>query len=184
MPDDNDARSLQRVQRLDQLPQDIEPTHDLWPSIAERISNGRSRSTTARLRFKRFVTAECAPWAVTAGIVFLVAIATSIWLTSERGGVIAPPQLQAAVPVDPVFVHERETLAATLPSALAALPLQARIGATSSLATVRTAQKRVLAALAKDGRNPELHEWLRDLQQQELQVMESIASAGEHARML
>jgi hypothetical protein len=183
-PHDADTRPPERVQRLDQLPQEIAPTRDLWPSIAEGISSGQARPTAGRLRLRRLRPSGWVPWAVAAGIPLLVVGAVSMWRTSDLGGIVARPDLQAATAGDPAFVRERETLAAALPSALAALPLQARIGATSSLSTVRIAQKRVLAALAKDNGNPALHEWLRDLQQQELRVMESIAGAGEQARML
>jgi hypothetical protein len=158
-----------KTRRLDELPQEAAPGRDLWLAIAAQIAPAQSRPK------RRLGVAPWLAWAVTAG---LAVVATGTWWMQRDPGVAA---LTAG---DPALKQERERLAAELPAMLDALPFADRFGAQQSLRAVRSAQSQILAALRKDAADPELLEWLRDNQQQEVRVMRSIASAGALTRSL
>jgi len=154
------------VRRLDELPRDIAPARDLWPSIAVRIE-----AEAAPARPRRRALPVWLPWSITAG---LALFASGAWWMTRPGD----------HGVDAEYRSERNRLAAQLPAVLDTLPAEARIGASQSLDAVRDAREKVLAELKRSGDDPVLREWLADTQQQEVRVMQAIVEAGARGRVL
>jgi len=166
-----------KTRRLDALAQDIAPARDLWPAIAAQIETPAARAPARSSR--RF--ASWLPWAVTAGLAF---VASGAWWVQRHGVARQDPELAALEAADPALANERRRLAAEIPALLEELPFEARFGATQSLDAVRGARTRIVAALKRDANDPELREWLLDIQQQEVRVMRAIANAGTQTRLL
>jgi hypothetical protein len=194
-PSDSDRR---KVTTLRELPQSIEPGHDLWPGIearlgsvagvdAERTVSGRHRG--ARMR-----------WLAAAAMV--ACVATGVWigrsLLPGGGGIGTAPSTaenRMAVPSpsgltaphgvyvsDPRYQHERAELVRTLEARLAALPPPAQAKVRASLATIEKAKADLEQALGRDPSNALLQELLVNTYQDEMRVLTDVHEASDPGR--
>jgi N-acyl-D-aspartate/D-glutamate deacylase len=195
----NDNGERKVVTSLADLPQAVQPPHDLWARIeagivAERpaaadADTGRSaRSNFTRLR-----------WMAAAAVI--ASLAVGMWIgrsvlptmqpiTNPTGGpgttTASLPQmndgaaaLQAAYIADPKYRKQREALVKSLEAQLASLPPDSRAKVISSLATIHKSMQDLEAALGKDPSNALLQELLVNTYQDEMRVLTTVHEASE-----
>jgi len=191
-PSNPDAR---KVSSLRELPQSIEPAHDLWPGIEAQLGDlphgasapagaGRARRGATRLR-----------WLAAAAM--LASVAVGVWIgrslvpglpgngTPLTTQVQTPPGLTGAHGVyvsDSRYEHERAELVRTLQARLAALPPPARAKVSASLATIEKAKTDLEQALGRDPSNALLQELLINTYQDEMRVLTDVHEASEPGR--
>jgi hypothetical protein len=187
-PSDTERR---KVTTLRELPQSIEPSHDLWPRIEAGLDTdgtvaGRRRAVRMR-------------WLAAAAMV--ACVATGVWigrsllpgplgnrtpLTAEtRAAGELPPGLTAAHGVyvsDPRYERERAELVRTLQARLAALPPPAQAKVRASLASIEKAKADLEQALGRDPSNALLQELLVNTYQDEMRVLTDVHEASEPGR--
>jgi hypothetical protein len=200
------------VRSLGELPRDVAPPRDLWPSISAQIAAdkaqgglevdpaGRSRHLPTRLQ-----------WAALAAVVF--ALAVGMWLgrsvlpgkgvqsgtgivassgnPAGSGGVTAPGAAQpgtgqavpaAAFVTDPRYLKERKEMIAALEAQLKTLPPQSQQKVASSLKTIRESMKDIEAAMGRDPANALLQELLVNTYQDEMRVLTAVHEASGAGR--
>jgi hypothetical protein len=196
-PSDPDAR---KVGSLRELPQAIEPAHDLWPGIEAQLGDlplGASAPSGERPARRG---APRLRWLAAAAM--LASVAVGVWigrsllpglpgngtppLTAEtRGAGEPPPGLTAPHGVyvsDPRYEHERAELVRTLQARLAALPPPARAKVSASLATIEKAKADLEQALGRDPSNALLQELLVNTYQDEMRVLTDVHEASDPGR--
>src|SRR6516164_3047515 len=142
-PSDTERR---KVTTLRELPQSIEPSHDLWPRIEAGLGDGAMPGQRRALRMR---------WLAVAAM--LACVATGVWigrsllpgpqgngtpLTAASRGAGESPGHGTAHGVyvsDPRYERERAELVRTLEARLAALPPPAQAKVRESLATIEKA---------------------------------------------
>jgi hypothetical protein len=198
----------QMLRSLGELPRDVAPPRDLWPSIAAQIAAekaqgapgawpaGRSRYLPTRLQ-----------WAALAAVVF--ALAVGMWLgrsvlpgkgVESGAGVVAssgapsnPPvstvqssggqAVPAAVYVsDPRYLKERKEMIAALEAQLTTLPPETQQKVAGSLKTIRESMKDIEAAMGRDPANALLQELLVNTYQDEMRVLTAVHEASDAGR--
>jgi hypothetical protein len=192
-PPDNDAR---KVTSLRELPQSLEPPHDLWPRIEAQLTDipdaAAGRATPARAGAMR------ARWLAVAAM--LACVATGVWIGrsflpgapgSTAGPVSANNQVvpdlrttafDAAYVSDPRYAQQRAALVRTLQAKLAALPPPARAKVEASLATIEKAKADLEQALGRDPSNALLQELLVNTYQDEMRVLSDVHEASDPGR--
>jgi hypothetical protein len=193
-PSNPDTR---KVGSLRELPQSIEPAHELWPGIEAQLGDlplGASapagdrptRRGATRLR-----------WLAAAAMVACVAVGvwigrslvpglpgngTSLTTQNERG-MQTPPALAGPHYVsDSRYEHERAELVRTLQARLAALPPPARAKVSASLASIEKAKADLEQALGRDPSNALLQELLINTYQDEMRVLTDVHEASDPGR--
>jgi len=192
-PPDNDAR---KVTSLRELPQSIEPPHDLWPRIEGQLTDipdaAAGRAMPARARTMRL------RWLAAAAM--LACVATGVWIGrsllpggpgSATGPVSANNQVvpdlrttafDVAYVSDPRYTQQRAALVRTLQAKLAALPPPARAKVEASLATIEKAKADLEQALGRDPSNALLQELLVNTYQDEMRVLSDVHEASDPGR--
>ena len=194
------------VGSLGELPRDVAPPRDLWPSIAAQIAEEKARGgPEAPLVGRSRYLPTRIQWAV-AAVVF--ALAVGMWLgrsvlpgkgvqsgtgivassgnPAGSGGAVQPGTGQAgvgqAVPAavfvtDPRYLKERKDLIAALEAQLKTLPPQSQQKVASSLKTIRESMKDIEAAMGRDPANALLQELLVNTYQDEMRVLTAVHEA-------
>jgi hypothetical protein len=187
-----------KVTSLGELPQALEPAHDLWPGIAARLEprSAAPASATAPRRTQRL------RWLAAAAMVASVAV--GIWIgrsllpganapaattTAARGapaaslaGFDAPTALDATYVADPRYREQRAALLRSLESRIATLPPVTRDKVLASLATIQHAKEDLEQALGKDPGNALLQELLVNTYQDEMRVLSDVHDASDAGR--
>jgi hypothetical protein len=192
---DGDRR---KVASLRELPQSIEPAHDLWSGIesalarpaAERLGaeeTGRRERRAARPRWLAAAAmVACAAMGVWIGRSLLPGAATGTAppVADTRPAVpgIAPTAFDARYVSDPRYERQRADLVRVLQERLAALPPPARAKVSASLAAIETAKKDLEQALGHDPGNALLQELLINTYQDEMRVLTDVHEASEAGR--
>jgi hypothetical protein len=196
----NGTDDTKRMHRsLGELPRDVAPPRDLWPSIAAQIAAekeqagsgvkpaGRSRFLPTRLQ-----------WAALAAVVF--ALAVGLWLgrsvlpgkeVQSGAGVVAssvaPSQIAPVVPTavyvsDPRYLEQRKEMVAALEAQLKTLPPETQQKVSGSLKTIRESMKAIEAAMGRDPANALLQELLVNTYQDEMRVLTAVNEASDAGR--
>jgi hypothetical protein len=192
-PTEGDRR---KVASLRELPQSIEPAHDLWSGIESALARtaeplgaeetGRRERRAARLR-----------WLAAAAMVACVAV--GVWigrslLPGAPPGTVppvadtppavpfAPTAFDARYVSDPRYERQRADLVRVLQERLAALPPPARAKVSASLAAIETAKKDLEQALGRDPGNALLQELLINTYQDEMRVLTDVHEASDAGR--
>ena len=195
-PSDTERR---KVTTLRELPQSIEPSHDLWPSIEARLSGVSAERADADGTVTWRRRAVRMRWLAAAAM--LACVATGVWigrsllpgpqgngtpLTAEtRATGESPPGRTAAHGIyvsDPRYEHERAELVRTLEARLAALPPPAQAKVRASLAAIEKAKADLEQALGRDPSNALLQELLVNTYQDEMRVLTDVHEASEPGR--
>ena len=198
-PRDRDAS---KVTALSQLPQAIEPGHDLWSHIEARLKEMQAAAlpaTGAQLVAARQRGARLR-WLAAAAMV--ASLAVGVWIghsvlpavghgATREAATSAPPgfaaatgasALDAAYVSDPRYGRQRAALLRSLPARLAALPPPARAKVMASLAALTKAKEDLESALGKDPGNALLQELLVDTYQDEMRVLTDVREASDPGR--
>ncbi|HEY1874807.1 MAG TPA: hypothetical protein VGG67_10425 [Steroidobacteraceae bacterium] len=194
-PSDSDVR---KVTSLRELPQSIEPPHDLWPAIEAQlggIPTEGSAADGAKPAYRRVVRMR---WLAAAAM--LACVATGVWIgrgllpgtpgagtspsVTNRVPVpgIAPTALDAAYVSDPRYQQQRAALVRQLQARLAALPAPERDKVTASLEAIEKAKADLEQALGHDPSNALLQELLVNTYQDEMRVLTDVHEASDPGR--
>jgi len=190
---DTEAR---KVTSLRELPQSIEPPHDLWPGIEaqlEDIPGAANGATPAQRRAVRL------RWLAAAAMVACAAV--GVWIgrsllpgtpggatapvTASRAPAItgvAPTALDAAYVSDPRYQQQRAELVRALQARLATLPPSERDKVTASLQAIEKAKADLEQALGHDPSNALLQELLVNTYQDEMRVLTDVHEASDPGR--
>jgi hypothetical protein len=171
-----------RVNRLDELAQDVSPVRDLWPAIAAAIEaeRGSSSMQSAQRRSR---------WLPAIGMAAAVALVT---LGVFIGRIITPPQVTvASTPAshgssevitaslrDANYRKQRESLLVEVQNRLEKMPAAERDKVKASLATLRRSIGEIEAALGRDPANALLQELLVSSCQEEMRALTAVRDAG------
>jgi hypothetical protein len=172
-----------RVNRIDELAQNLPPPRDLWPAIAAAIEADRAG-----------VSAASAPrrtrWLPAAGMAAAVALVTCGVLIGRflvppgAGTVAGTPAAQGAVDMLPAalrdanYRQQRVALLAEVEVRLAAMPAVEREKVAASLNTLRRSIGEIEAALGRDPANALLQELLVNSCQEEMRALTAVRDAG------
>ena len=195
----NDNGEHKVVTSLADLPQAVQPPHDLWARIEAGIVAERqgaaANTNTGRRAGSNFTRLR---WMAAAAVI--ASLAVGMWIgrsvapttrpaTNPAGGpgtTASLPQvndgaaaLQAAYIVDPKYRKQREALVKSLEAQLASLPPDSRAKVISSLATIHKSMQDLEAALGKDPSNALLQELLVNTYQDEMRVLTTVHEASE-----
>jgi hypothetical protein len=187
-PSDSPVR---KVTSLRDLPQSIEPAHDLWPRIEaqlEGIPADASAADGAKPVYRRAVRLR---WLAAAAMVACLAV--GVWIgrvgtlpmsATNRPSIpgIAPTAVDAAYVSDPRYREQRAALVRELQARLAALPPPARAKVSTSLATIEKAKADLEQALGRDPGNALLQELLVNTYQDEMRVLTDVHEASDPGR--
>mgnify|MGYP003413443651 CR=1 FL=1 len=142
---------------IDELPQSVEPTHDLWPAISARIESEGAASVARRAaRPRAGIPRSMAGLA----LVSLAVLAVGLYWRTQQSPQSDPGLLQAG------------------------LFAEAQLGVNEGLAAIRATRIQIEAALAQDNGNPELQAMLAGSLYEESRVMWLVADAGLPAGVL
>ena len=194
-PSNTDGR---KVTSLRELPQSIEPAHDLWPGIEARLEGIPAPGSADGMKplYRRAVQLR---WLAAAAMV--ACLATGVWigrsllpgtpgggtapLTVSHGPAIpgvAPTALDAAYVSDPRYQQQRAALMRELQARLAALPPPSRAKVTASLESIEKAKADLEQALGHDPGNALLQELLINTYQDEMRVLTDVHEASDTGR--
>jgi len=194
-PPDADAR---KVTSLRELPQSIEPPHDLWHRIESQLTGIPAEGAAAQGMPSQRRTVRLR-WLAAAAMV--ACVATGVWigrsllpgtpgggtapLTVSHGPAIpgvAPTALDAAYVSDPRYQQQRAALMRELQARLAALPPPSRAKVTASLESIEKAKADLEQALGHDPGNALLQELLINTYQDEMRVLTDVHEASDPGR--
>lgn len=195
-PSDSDVR---KVTSLRELPQSIEPPHDLWRAIEARLGEIPSEGLAAEGARRASRRAVRLRWLAAAAM--LACVATGVWIgrgllpgtsgvgtspvsASNRVAVpgIAPTPMDAAYVSDPRYRQQRAALVRELQARLAALPPSERDKVTASLEAIEKAKADLEQALGHDPSNALLQELLVNTYQDEMRVLTDVHQASDPGR--
>jgi hypothetical protein len=172
-----------RVNRIDELAQNLPPARDLWPAIAAAIEADRAAGAPAQPAYRR------SRWLPAAGMAAAVALVT---LGVFIGRVIAPPQGTVArtptsqgspdvIPAalrDANYRKQRESLLVEVQNRLEKMPVAERDKVKASLFTLQRSIREIEAALGRDPANALLQELLVSSCQEEMRALTAVRDAG------
>lgn len=183
------------VKSLGELPEAIEPPHDLWPGIEARLKPELPAAVTVPVR----VRSGQLRWLAAAAMVASVAV--GVWIGRDvvplsgpapgTAQMTTPPAatpaqeaaaLDAAFVSDPRYARQRAELLQSLQARLDAMPEPARAKVTASLAAIETAKKDLESALGKDPSNALLQELLINTYQDEMRALTDVHEASDPGR--
>ena len=192
-PSNTDGR---KVTSLRELPQSIEPSHDLWPRIESQLTGIPAAGSAADGTMPGHRRAARMRWLAAAAMV--ACIATGVWIgrsllpgsspgtpasvprTSIPG--FAPTAVDAAYLSDPRYQKQRAALVRALQARLAALPPPERDKVTDSLKAIEKAKADLQQALGRDPSNALLQELLVNTYQDEMRVLTDVHEASDPGR--
>ena len=174
-----DQFSGRRVNRIDELAQNLPPARDLWPAIAAAIEADRVASAPAQHAHRR------SRWLPAAGMAAAVALVT---LGVFIGRIIAPPQVTIAstptsqgspevIPAalrDANYRKQRASLLLEVQNRLEKMPVGERDKVKASLLTLQRSIGEIEAALGRDPANALLQELLVNSCQEEMRALTAV----------
>ena len=172
-----------RVNRIDELAQNVPPSRDLWPAISAAIEADRAASAAPQAAFVR------SRWLPAAGMAAAVALVT---LGVFIGRSMTPlPETVAGTPVvrgatdlmpaalrDADYRKQRDALLLEVGNQLKTMPAVERDKVAASLATLRRSIGEIEAALGRDPANALLQELLVSSCQEEMRALTAVRDAG------
>jgi hypothetical protein len=181
-----------KIGRVSELPREISPPHDGWPSLEARLREmqseegaGQRSGGGAARRWRQQLTGIAALAAVLAAVVVGVSIDRWILSPIRPASQVAAPGIgpagggmTVAYVTDPRYLHEREALLRSLNARLAKLPPPTRQKVLQSLATIHQSMQQIQQALGKEPGNALLQELLIDTYQNEMQVLSTVQAAS------
>ena len=181
-----------KVGSLRELPQSIEPPHDLWPGIEAQLEEIPNKAGVAG-KTPQESRAQRVRWLAAAAMVACVAV--GVWIGRsllpgfDRGGnvpeTVQVPDTsahQVYVVSDPRYEQERAALMQDLQARLAALSPPQRAKVSASLEAIEKAKTDLEQALGHDPGNALLQELLVNTYQDEMRVLTDVHEASEPGR--
>ncbi len=171
--------------KVAELPKDVAPPRDLWPSIAARLA-GETQAAKPR--------ASHWPMALAAGFVVASVSALLTWGLLRDSGPAVQDQLAGTQATETAFIPvsygpnsgitakelaARDELLAQFREKLSELRPETRAVVVKNLAVIQTAADEIDAALAKDPASGMLKGFLAGTYRQELQLYSTVVTAGD-----
>jgi len=170
------------------LPQEIEPSRDLWPSIRARLEHSPPEQAPAPRGLSW-------SWALAAGVAVASVSVLFTWMVvkTPAGGPAQVAGTTTATALQPVsyggyaslgpdYVRTRSQMLGLFNARLAELPEQTRSRVEADLATIRKAAADIDAALATDPSSKLLNKLLLSTYQEEMRLYTQVADPGEAGR--
>jgi len=170
-----------RVNRIDELAQNVPPVRDLWPGIAAAIEADRAsaqRPAHTRSRWLPAAGMAAAVALVTIGIFIGRIIAPAPQTVAGTGTTQPESGLVRATLRDANYRKERDALLVEVNSQLKAMPAAEREKVAASLATLRRSIGEIEAALGRDPANALLQELLVNSCQEEMRALTAVRDSG------
>jgi hypothetical protein len=189
-----------RITRLRELPQALEPRRDLWSGIEARIKAEQSEAAAHPAATKSATTRTVAGgWRRSspamrflAAAAMVAALAVGVWIgrSALPGGNAAPhsnPDSTAHIQpdmthspymLDARYSRDRSALVKNLEAQLATLPPDTRNKVVNDLNIIRNSMRDLEAALGRDPSNALLQELLVNSYQDEMRVLTAVQEAG------
>lgn len=184
-----------KVGSLGELPQSIEPPHDLWPRIEAQLGEIPQGAGAAgkRPQERRALRAR---WLAAAAMVACVAVGVwigrgllpggpGVQIAEDQGHGVTPTETWVPHSVyvkDPRYEQQRAALVRDLQARLAALSPPERAKVMASLEAIEKAKKDLEEALGHDPGNALLQELLVNTYQDEMRVLTDVHEASEPGR--
>jgi hypothetical protein len=175
--------TTRKVNRLDELAQDVPPSRDLWPAIAQAIEADKvSGFAPAKPRRPLWM-----PALGMAAAVALVAIGVIIGQNFGSRVEMAPtannaqsrnPDMLPAALRDANYRKQRDALLVEVNDRLQTMPAAEREKVAGSLATLRRSISEIEAALGKDPANALLQELFVNSCQEEMRALTAVRDSG------
>jgi hypothetical protein len=153
------------------LPRDVAPPGDLWPSVAARLSAKRRHA---------------APMALAAAIAIAAAGLASLFTWAVLEGRSVPRVIQTVAatasfeePRDPKYLLARNTVEKTFRERLNLLEPATRVKIESSLAVIQRAHEDIRKALAADPQSPVLEQLWESTWHDEFDLYDSVVQATQ-----
>lgn len=178
--------NMRRVNRIDQLAQNVPPARDLWPAISSAIAADIEAAAAAaavnsaprRARWMPAVGMAAAVALVTLGV-FIGRISTP---TPDTMAGLTPAQgetsIMPAALRDANYRKQRDALLVEVDSRLKAMPAADREKVAASLATLRRSIGEIQAELGRDPANALLQELLVSSCQEEMRALTAVRDSG------
>ena len=194
-PTDGDRR---KVASLRELPQSIEPAHDLWSGIESALADPAAEHSRVEESSQRWRRTAAPRWLAAAAM--LACVAVGVWIGRSllpgaptgtappsadiRSAVpgLAPTAFDARYVSDARYERQRAALVRAVQERLAALPPPARAKVIASLTAIETAKKDLEQALGHDPGNALLQELLINTYQDEMRVLTDVHEASDPGR--
>jgi len=172
--------NMRRVNRIDELAQNLPPPRDLWPAIAAAIEAEKSARAQGAQRRPRWL-----PAAGMAAAIALVAVGVLIgrsFAPVQRSEIAATQQpatnvIPAALR-DANYRKQRDVLLIEVQHKLNEMPAVERTKVAASLATLRRSIGEIEAALGRDPANALLQELLVNSCQEEMRALTAVRDSG------
>jgi hypothetical protein len=169
------------------LPQEIQPSRDLWPDIRARLQQATPERTPASRGLSW-------SWALAAGVAVASVSVLFTWMVVKTPAT-GPAQMAAttATALQPVsyggyaslgpdYIRTRSQMLGLFNARLAELPAETRSRVEGDLATIRKAAADIDAALATDPSSKLLNKLLLSTYQEEMRLYTTVAAPGEAGR--
>jgi hypothetical protein len=173
-----------RVNRVDELAQNLPPPRDLWPAISAAIEADRAAGAPVQgaMRRSRWLPAAAMAAAValvTLGVflgrIFTPVIQAPVASTAVTQG--SPEMIPAALR-DANYRKQRDQLLVEVQNRLNEMPTAEREKVGASLATLRRSIGEIESALGRDPANALLQELLVSSCQEEMRALTAVRDAG------
>jgi len=176
--------TTRRVNRIDQLAQDVPPGRDLWPAIAQAIEADRAEaiapahSVRARSRWLPAVGMAAAVALVTIGVFIGRTMGPAQGTVAGTRAQQAEEGLMPAALRDANYRKQRDALLVEVNNRLKTMPAVEREKVAASLATLRRSIGEIEAALGRDPANALLQELLVSSCQEEMRALTAVRDSG------
>jgi hypothetical protein len=173
-----------RVNRIDELAQDLPPPRDLWPAIsaaieADRVVGAVTHTSTRRSRWMPAAGMAAAVALVTLGVFIGRIFAPATTETMANTPVVqGAADLMPAALRDANYRKQRDALLVEVDNRLKTMPAAEREKVGASLATLRRSIGEIEAALGRDPANALLQELLVSSCQEEMRALTAVRDAG------
>lgn len=174
---------------LRDLPRDIPPARDLWPSIQARLAEEPNAPVAVQTGLRN----RPMRMRILAAAAMVATLAVGIWigrsgvpfvgrprpvLTATAANPAGEGSLQTAYVTDGKYLRDRAALVRSLEAQLATLPPESRAKVMASLATIQKSKQDLETALGHDPSNALLQELLVNTYQDEMRVLTAVQEAG------
>ena len=179
--------TTRRVKRIDELAQDLPPTRDLWPAIAQAIAAEKLSDAPASGGARRAYWRPAASMAAAVALVALgVLIGRVMTLPADGPTIAGTPgttiqdvnRIPTALERDEKYHQQRDALLVEVEKRLKAMPAAERDKVSASLATLRRSIGEIEASLGRDPANALLQELLVSSCQEEMRALTAVRDAG------
>jgi hypothetical protein len=166
---DTNGRSLD--QQLSQLPQDVAPSRNLWPDIAQRIQPAQRRSRPILMAACVAAAAACLASVFTWAVLRKVAAPEGLPMVASTKAF--------AEPGDPKYIKARDSLQQSFRERLALLDPTTRAKIEASLAVIRKAHEDIRQALLADPSSPVLEELWQSTWHDEIDLYDRVVETTQ-----